>query len=89
MEQNPYVFTMMKNIIIEQNKQLLRQVAHSTGLNESYLLNKYLRPEYYLPIFLKDVNKNDKRHSIITSTFNTTCTTPHTRQTLISPLIGR
>lgn len=72
MEHNPYVFNMIKNIIIEQNKQLLRKVAQNTGLDESYLLDKYLRPEYYLPIFLKDANKNEDKHVPIESTFNTT-----------------
>ena len=41
---------LFKNMIIEQNKVLLRHIAEKTGLEYSYLEEKYIRPEYYLPI---------------------------------------
>lgn len=53
-------FNVFKNIIIEQNKVLLKQVAEFTGLQEQYLLEKYIKPEYYLPIIVKDPSKKCK-----------------------------
>lgn len=43
-------FQMFKNIIIEQNKILIKKVAIETGIDEKELLEKYLQPAYYLPI---------------------------------------
>jgi hypothetical protein len=47
------MFTIFKNIIIEQNKRLIRQIAKDTGRNESNLMAKYIQPEFYLPIISK------------------------------------
>lgn len=44
---------MFKNIIIEQNKKLIKQVAEKTGLDEQYLADKYIKPAYYLPVIVK------------------------------------
>lgn len=54
-------FNVFKNIIIEQNKMLLKQVAKLTGLQEQYLLEKYIKPEYYLPIIVKDTVTSPKK----------------------------
>jgi len=43
-------FDMIKNIIIAQNKQLIKQIATDYMRNETRLLERYLKPEYYLPI---------------------------------------
>jgi hypothetical protein len=59
-------FSIFKNIIIEQNKLLLRRVSEITGLKEEYLQEKYLKPDYYLPIIVKETTiqcptKNTKK----------------------------
>ena len=50
---NKVIFDLFKNIIIEENKKLLKAIAAKTGLDENYLLEKYLKPSYYLPIVPK------------------------------------
>lgn len=50
---NKMVFDMFKNIIIEQNKELLHQVSQLTGKDEKILLEKYIKPDFYLPIIIK------------------------------------
>lgn len=52
---NKVIFDMFKNIIIEQNKQLLKEVSKVTGKNEAVLAQKYIKPEFYLPIILKSI----------------------------------
>jgi hypothetical protein len=47
------IFELFKNIIISNNKILLKDIAKETGLDEQYLIDKYLQPAYYLPIVLK------------------------------------
>lgn len=44
------VFNMIKNIIKSQNEKLLKDIAVHIGKDESYMIEKYLKPEYYLPI---------------------------------------
>ena len=46
-------FTMLKNIIIAQNHAFLERVADESGLDVDYLKEKYLKPDYYLPIIKK------------------------------------
>jgi predicted transcriptional regulator len=46
------VFDVFKNIIIEQNKQLIKQLSQKHNLNYDEMLDKYLKPEYYLPVLL-------------------------------------
>ncbi len=46
------IFDIFKNIIIEQNKVLLLQVSEKCGIDYETLLEKYLKPEYYLPVIL-------------------------------------
>jgi hypothetical protein len=41
---------MIKNIIKSQNEKLLKDIAVHIGKDESYMIEKYLKPEYYLPI---------------------------------------
>lgn len=46
-------FALFKNIIIEQNKVLLKQLSKASGLDEKMLLDKYMKPDYYLPVVLE------------------------------------
>ena len=46
-------FQVFKNIIIAQNKEFLKQISKETGLDEEYLIEKYIKPDYYLPIIKK------------------------------------
>jgi hypothetical protein len=50
---NKIVFDFFKNIIVEQNKVFLVQVAKKLNIPEQELLETYLKPEYYLPIVEK------------------------------------
>lgn len=56
---NKVTFDLFKNIIIQQNKELLHQVAKITGKDEKKLVEKYIHPDFYLPIILK-TNDNIK-----------------------------
>jgi hypothetical protein len=47
------VFDIFKNIIIEQNKILLKKISEVTGIDEDHLLETYIKPEYYLPVITK------------------------------------
>jgi len=49
-------FELIKNIIIQQNKLLLKEVAKKTNINQNYLDKHYIKPEYYLPIIMKNQN---------------------------------
>ena len=49
METNP-IFTILTNIIKQQNTKLLKEVAQKYNIDETYLTNKYLQPAYYLPV---------------------------------------
>lgn len=51
-------FDVIKNIIIEQNKVFLKEIADATGLDYDMLCEKYLRREYYLPLVLKTSSTN-------------------------------
>lgn len=44
------VFMMFKNMIIKQNKELLKRIAKDHGKSENALLDRYIKPDYYLPI---------------------------------------
>ena len=50
-------FELMKNIIYEQNKALIKMIAKDYLRNEKNLLDRYLKPENYLPIIVKE-NEN-------------------------------
>ena len=47
-------FQLIKHIIIAENKALLEIVARTYGIPLASLTEKYLRPEYYLPLVTKD-----------------------------------
>lgn len=47
------IFDLFKNIIIKQNEVLIKEIAKQTGLDETYLTEKYIQPAYYLPIISK------------------------------------
>lgn len=51
-------FNMFKFMTIKQNRILLAQIAKDYNLNESRLLEKYLKPEYYLPVKINVHNCN-------------------------------
>ena len=48
------MFQILKNVIIAENKELLKIIAKHHNLNYDVLQKKYLKPEYYLPLVLKD-----------------------------------
>lgn len=59
----------IQNIIIKQNKELLKDVAKKLGLDEEYILKKYYTPRYYIlrvdkykdyPLKFIDKIKNDR-----------------------------
>lgn len=45
-------FNTFKYMTIKQNRELLAQIAKDFNLSESKLLEKYLKPEYYLPVII-------------------------------------
>jgi hypothetical protein len=44
------VFNVFKNVIIEQNKILLKIIAEKYDLDYEDLLKKYITPDHYLPV---------------------------------------
>jgi mRNA deadenylase 3'-5' endonuclease subunit Ccr4 len=44
------MFAAIKNTIIEQNKAFLLDLSKKFKLDYNYLCEKYIKPEYYLPI---------------------------------------
>jgi hypothetical protein len=52
-------FDMLSRIIKEQNKELLKQIAKDFNRDESRLMKRYLKPEYYLPVVIKTVSEDD------------------------------
>lgn len=74
------VFSLFKNIIYEQNKALLRSVAKACKLNEEELLHEYLRPEYYLPIIIKEEPKDPRKESMKTSSIPEQLPKPKARE---------
>ncbi len=50
------IFTMFTNIIKAQNTVLLKQLAKDFNRSEDVLLNKYLKPELYLPVIVKTLH---------------------------------
>lgn len=47
-------FSVIKNVIMEQNKVLLKRLAEELNIDYDELLIKYLKPEYYLPVVSQD-----------------------------------
>lgn len=59
-------FTIIKNMIVQQNKELLRVLSSKyKGRLPSHeeLCNKYIQPEYYLPIIQGQTYKGNERAS--------------------------
>jgi hypothetical protein len=50
MPSNLIICELFRNIIIEQNKLFLKQISEKYNIKYEYLIEKYLKPEYYLPI---------------------------------------
>jgi hypothetical protein len=48
------MFQVLKEVIIKENKELLKIIAKHHNLNYVDLEKKYLKPEYYLPLVAKD-----------------------------------
>lgn len=46
-------FQMFKYMTIKQNRELIKQIAKDYNLNEAKLLERFLKPEYYLPVIQK------------------------------------
>lgn len=50
---NIIICQLFKNIIIEQNKSFLKMISEKHDISYDLLLEKYLRPEFYLPVIIK------------------------------------
>lgn len=48
------MFQVLKRMIIEENKALFKIISEEHNISYSELVEKYLKPEYYLPLILKD-----------------------------------
>lgn len=46
------IFDIFKTVIIEQNKVMLKDVAKQFDLDYDTLVEKYVKPEYYLPVII-------------------------------------
>lgn len=44
------MFDIIKNVIIQENKLLLQKIASKYKMDIDYLMDVYIKPEYYLPI---------------------------------------
>lgn len=44
------MFEIMKNIIMQENALLLQKIAKKHRMDADYLIETYLKPEYYVPI---------------------------------------
>ena len=53
------VYTMIKNIIISQNRTLFEKLEKVTDKSKEYYEHKYLKPEYYLPVMLPSPDKDE------------------------------
>ncbi len=51
------MFQVLKNVIIKENKALLKIIAKHHNLNYEDLEKKYLKPEYYLPLVVKNEHR--------------------------------
>ena len=49
---NKMIFNIFKNVIIEQNKVLLKQISDKYNIDYDYLVEKYIDPQYYLPVIM-------------------------------------
>lgn len=61
---NKMIFDIFKNVIIEQNKILLKQVSDKFGIDYDVLLEKYLTPDNYLPILQDTKPKPIKKKNV-------------------------
>lgn len=52
-KQGTVMFTILKNIIIAQNKMLMSRIAKEYDMDEKHLCDTYIKPEYYLPVVTK------------------------------------
>lgn len=50
------MFNMFRNIIMRQNEKLLEAIARDYRKHEHVLREKYLKPDYYLPIIVATMN---------------------------------
>lgn len=54
------IFDIFKSVIIEQNKMLLKDIAEQFDLDYETLLEKYIKPEYFLPVIVHSVETSAK-----------------------------
>lgn len=48
------MFQVLKRMIITENKALFKIISKEHNISYSELEEKYLKPEYYLPLVVKD-----------------------------------
>lgn len=51
------MFRVLTSMIMKENEALFKTISQEHNLNLSDLKKKYLKPEYYLPLVHKDVDK--------------------------------
>lgn len=54
-------FNLVKNMIVQQNKDLIERISDEYGLDKEDMLREYLKPEFYLVVFEKEVTKKHDR----------------------------
>ena len=59
---NKMIFDIFKTVIIEQNKLLLKEIATKFDMDYNTLVEKYIKPEYYLPVILNTNPSNSKKN---------------------------
>ncbi len=45
-----FIFRIFINIIVKQNKELLKNISKEFNIDLEYLEQKYIKPNYYLPL---------------------------------------
>ncbi len=53
------IFQLFKQIIIKQNQEFIEDLAKTFKRDSEELKEKYIKPEYYLPILIRSKKTND------------------------------
>lgn len=55
-----FMFQLLKSTIITENQRILELIAKKYNKDYHMLKEKYIRPEYYLPLVIQDGPKDKK-----------------------------
>lgn len=58
-------FNLVKNILIKQNEMLLTNVAKQYNLDTKQILDTYLTPQFYLPVFETTLKRKFKQNGAV------------------------